>query len=137
MFGWIEVRMTPPIRIWMPRTHRSSGCVQPFSSCVCEYTSASTTRPVKSELAAWNSETKKFTRYWSSLRTPSLKKSQLTRKAFISPAHRAVPANRVLPRHAEDREPDQDPEQLRAEATQELLARVVADERLDREVERP
>jgi hypothetical protein len=67
----------------MPSTQSSSGCVQPFSSCVCEYTSASTTRPVTSAIAACRSETKKFTRYCSSLRTPSLKKSQLTLSAFI------------------------------------------------------
>ena len=73
MFGWIDVLMSPPIRIWIPNTQRSSGWVQPFSSCVCEYTSDSTTSPVTSAIAIWKSDTKKLTRYWSSFSTPSLK----------------------------------------------------------------
>ncbi len=96
----------------MPSTQRSSGCVQPFNSSVCEYTSASTTRPVTSAIAAWSRDTKKLTLYWSSFSTPSLKKSQLTRKAFTSAAHRAVAPNRPPPGDTEDREADQDPEQL-------------------------
>src|SRR5262245_56602809 len=133
----MDVRIRPPMRIWIPSTQSSSDCDQPFSSCVCEYTSASTTRPVTSAIAAWKSETKKFTRYCSSLSTPSLKKSQLTRTAFTSTPHRRIPANRVAPGDAEHREPDEDPEELRHQAADELDVRVVADEGLDREVERP
>src|SRR6188768_519059 len=137
MFGWIDVLITPPMRIWIPRTQRSSDCDQPFSSCVCEYTSPRTTRPVTSAIAAWKSEMKKFTRYCSSLSTPSLKKSQLTRTAFTSAPDRRIAANRVAPGHAEDREPDENPEKLRQQAPDQLDVRVVPDQGLDREVERP
>src|ERR1043165_2094037 len=135
MLGWIQVRMSPPMRIWMPKTHRSSGCVQPFSSAVCEYTSASTTRPVTSAIAICSSETKKFTRYWSSFSTPSFRYSQLTRTEFTLSPHRGVMLDGDAPRHAEDAEPDQDPEELRAKPFQELGAGQVADEAVDREVE--
>src|SRR6476619_5121302 len=121
----------------MPRTQRSSGCVHPFSSSVCEYTRASTTRPVTSAIAAWKSDTKKLTRYWSSLRTPSLKKSQLTRKAFTSTAHRAVASDGRPPGDTEDREADEDPEELREQPPNELGVRKVAHETVDREVEGP
>src|SRR5262245_44570772 len=88
-------------------------------------------------MAAWKSETKKFTRYCSSFSTPSLKNSQLTLSEFTSAPHRRVAPDRVLPRDPEDREPDEDPEELGEEPADELLVREVADEALDREVEGP
>ena len=70
MFGWNDVWTTPPSRIWMPRITSSSDCVQPFSSVVCEYTSASTMSPTPTVSSDWKAATKKFARYWSSFIVP-------------------------------------------------------------------
>ena len=45
MFGWITEWITPAITAWTPSTARSSECVQPLSSVVCEKTSWKTTSP--------------------------------------------------------------------------------------------
>ena len=55
MFGWIDGADEPAHQDLDAEHASSSGCVQPFSSVVCEYTSASTTSPVTSASSDWSS----------------------------------------------------------------------------------
>ena len=129
---------TPPSRICTPRITSSSDCVQPFSVVVCEYTSASTTRPTPTESGRLEDATKKFARYCISFSDAEAEVRASRGGARASVAHRRVVPHREPP---DARRRASAPIAVHSSCMprppSSCAVDMFADERLDREVERP